>query len=81
MTDLQTLTTFLGWCTVLNVGFYTFSVLALATMRDLSTRLGTRIFKVSEADYAKMTLEYIARFKLAIIVLNFTPYIALRIMA
>ncbi|MEM7611789.1 MAG: DUF6868 family protein [Pseudomonadota bacterium] len=81
MNDLQTLTTFLGWCTVLNVAFYVFTVLALFTMRDLSTRIGTRIFKVSEADYAKMTLEYVARFKLAVIVLNFAPYIALRIMA
>ncbi len=79
--DIETLTTFLGWCTVLNLGFLTFGSILMMTMSDSMARLHCKMFGVSEADLPRIYFQWMAQYKIAIFVLNLAPYVALKIMA
>jgi hypothetical protein len=81
MSDIETLTTFFGWCTVINIGIYLFTVFAVTVMRNFAYRTNAKLFAISEEHIAKVTFQYIGAYKLMITVLCFTPYIALKIMA
>ncbi len=79
--DIETLTTFLGWCTVLNLGFLTFGSILMMTMSDSMARLHSKMFGVSEADLPRIYFQWLARYKSATFILNLAPYVALKIMA
>ncbi len=79
--DIETLTTFLGWCTVLNLGFLTFGSILMMTMSDSMARLHCKMFGVSEADLPRIYFQWLARYKSATLILNLAPYVALKIMA
>ena len=80
MLTLDALATFFGWCTVLNLALYVFSSVALFSMRGFAMRINRSIFKISEEHFTEVTFDYIARWKLIIITLNFVPYLALKLM-
>ena len=81
MNTLQTWTTFFGWLTVVNLGLYLITVIALFAMRSFAYKMNARMFGVSEDVVAKATLNYISAFKLVIAVFCFAPWIALKLMA
>jgi hypothetical protein len=79
--DIETLTTFFGWCTVVNLGIYLFTVFAVTMMRDFAFGINAKMFAISKDDIARVTFQYIGAYKLLITVLFLTPYLALKIMA
>ena len=81
MLDLNTLTLFLGWCAVLNIGLFCFSALAVLFMMGTIIRVHDEWFGVAEAELPLLYFQYLARYKVAIIMLNIVPYFALKIMA
>ena len=81
MASLDTWATFFGWCTVINIGIYLISVIALAAMRSWAYRINARIFRITEEDLARITFQYVGAYKLAITVLCFAPWLALKLMA
>lgn len=81
MNSLETLTTFLGWCAVLNIGMLTFAAIALGLMRAPISQIHAKMSGLSEADLSRAYFQYLAQYKIATIVLNLVPYIALKIMA
>ena len=81
MNDLATWAAFFGWMTIVNIGIYLITVIALATMRGFAYRTNARIFQVSEDEVAKTTFKYIGAYKLLITVFCFAPWLALRLMA
>lgn len=81
MTTIEAWTSFFGWCTVVNIGIYLITVLALAAMRSRAYRINARIFRISEEDVARITLQYVGAYKLAITVFCFVPWLALKLMA
>ncbi len=81
MNDLETLTAFLGWCTVINFGLLVLAALGLMSMRSWIAPMHSRMFKVSEKNLSRYYFEYMANYKLLVIVLNLVPYIALKIIA
>ena len=72
---------FLGWCTVISFGVMTIQSLAILSLRDWMTRLHARMFRLDEDSLRRSYFQYLALFKIAVIVFNFVPYIALKIMA
>ena len=78
---IESLTTFLGWCSVINIGILLFSTLMLIVMQDLAVKIHSRLFHVNPENLPILYLQYLGNFKVAIIILNIVPYIALRIMA
>lgn len=78
---LQTATTFFGWLTVVNIGIYLFTVIALATMRNFAYQTSAKIFGVDVEEVAKTTFKYVGAYKLLITVFCLTPWLALKLMS
>ena len=64
-----------------NIGIYLLTVVALAAFRSLVLRINARIFSISEEDVARVSFQYVGNYKLAIAILCFVPYVALKLMS
>ena len=81
MNSIETLTTFLGWCTVINIGLLLFAVLAWIPMKEVLAEFGGRMFGVTKEELKVTFLRVLMQFRAGIVVLNLVPYVALKIMA
>ena len=77
----ESLTIFLGWTAVINILVLIFSALVLLTAREKISKLLARLFGVEQANISQLYFQYLAQYKIAIIVFNIAPYLALRILA
>ena len=81
MNSLETLTTFFGWTVVLNIALLGLSTILVVTLRSSISRLHARLFALSEQDVSRAYFQYLAQYKIAVIVLSLVPYAALKLMA
>ncbi len=81
MDSLETVTAFFGWCTVINAGVLTLAAIMVVVMRGSISQIHARMFGLSAEDLSRAYFQYLAQYKIAVIVLNLVPYIALKIMA
>lgn len=77
---IESLTTFLGWCSVINITILILSTLMMIIMRDFAVKIHSGLFRVDAEALPITYLQYLGNYKIAIIILNIVPYIALRIM-
>lgn len=70
---------FLGWCTLINFIVLIVSTVALVFCRQWVSSIHGRLFGLEESELAKLYFQYIATYKIAVIVFNLVPYLALRI--
>ena len=80
MMTLEALTTLLGWASVINIVILMITTISLVSMRSTITTIHARLFGMDEKDLGRAYFQYLAQYKIAIIVLNIAPYLALRIM-
>ncbi len=78
---IESLTTFLGWCSVINIGVLLFSTLMMIVMQDFVIKIHSGLFKVNPEALPMLYLQYLGNYKIAIIMLNIVPYVALKLMA
>ena len=78
MDGIDLLTTFFGWCLVISIVVYIITVTAYWLMRGFATRMNARVFGITEQHVAEVTFRYVAAYKLAMTVLFFTPWLALK---
>ena len=69
----------LGRCCVINVGLLLWWFLIILIAHDWIYRIHKKWFKISEETFDAIHYAGIAFFKIAILVFNIVPYIALRI--
>ena len=81
MMTTEALTELLGWASVINIAILMFSTLMLIVMRGSVTKIHSKLFGLDEKDLGRAYFQYLGQYKIAIIVLNIAPYIALKIMA
>jgi hypothetical protein len=81
MDNLETITAFFGWCTVINVGFLAFGAIKIVGMRGPILKIHGKMFGLSEEDLSRAYFQYLVQYKIAVIVFNLVPYIALRSIA
>ena len=81
MNTLEAVTAFFGWTTVINFVLLFVSSTMVITIRGAISKIHGRMFGLETADLSRAYFQYIAQYKIAIIVLSLTPYIALRIMS
>ena len=81
MNTLEAVTAFFGWTTVINFVLLFVSSIMVITIRGAISRIHGRMFELETADLSRAYFQYLAQYKIAIIVLSLTPYIALRIMS
>ena len=77
--DIQTLTTFFMWCTILNVALLLLSSLLCLCLGDFAYQIHSKMFSISRETFNVMIYSFIALYKLLIMVLILIPYIALLI--
>ena len=77
--DLQAV---LGWCTVINFGFMMLWFLVFLVAHDLAYQIHSSMFPgLSSVRFVEVHYQLLGFFKLSVILLNFVPYIALRIIS
>ena len=79
--EIQQLTDFFMWCTIINGGLLVFWTLWLLLTPDLVYRIQTTFFPMGRETFDVMMYGFLGAFKLAFIMLNLVPYIALVIIA
>ena len=76
---METLTQFFGWMTLINLVIFLVSVIFSMLFRDFGTSMHARMFGIEPDHAIKVWYSYLGTFKIALIVLNLTPYLALRL--
>ena len=79
MLTQQALIEFLGWSTLINFVFLLFSTLTITFFREPIIKIHTELFNLNKEDLGRAYFNYIAIYKILIIVFNFVPYIALKL--
>lgn len=77
--NIETIREFLGWCTVINIGLLAFSSIMVVSCRKWIAGIHGWMFGLDEAEMPREYLRYLANFKIAVIIFNLVPYVALRI--
>lgn len=77
--DIQTLTNFFMWCTILNLGVLILSSIMCIFFADFSYKINHRFFSISREAFNVVLVSFIGLFKIVVIVFNIIPYIALLI--
>jgi hypothetical protein len=77
--DIQALTTFFLWCTVLNLGVLILSSIMCIFFADFSYRMNYRFFGISREAFNVVLVCFIGLYKIFVIVFNVVPYVALLI--
>ncbi|MEM9469324.1 MAG: DUF6868 family protein [Pseudomonadota bacterium] len=74
---LELLTHFFGWCLVINLILLAISSISIIFYKDLAMGFHKKMFDVDDAFLTQSYFNYLARFKMMIIVFNLTPYLVL----
>ena len=80
MNTIEVMREFLGWCSVINVGVLMLSAIFVIVLRVRVARIHGKMFNLDESDISSAYFQYLAQYKIAIIVFNIVPYFALTIM-
>ena len=77
--DIQTLTTFFMWCTILNVALLVLSSLICVCAGDWVYRIHSKWFSIPREVFNVAIYSFIGLYKILVFVFNLIPYIALSI--
>lgn len=79
--NIEVTENFFMWCVVLNYAILILWCLVYKLGHDWHYGITKRWFTVSEEEYDNLNLKGVAIYKVAILMLNLVPYIALRIIS
>jgi hypothetical protein len=79
MMDIQTLTSFFMWCTIINAGFLIFLALIYMLAPTLVYRLQSRFIPISRETFDIVFYSFIGLFKVVVLAFFVVPWIALLI--
>ena len=77
--DIQTLTSFFMWCTIINSGFLIFLALVLMLAPNLTYRLQSKFIPITQETFNIVFYSFMGFFKVVVLVFNVVPWIALLI--
>ena len=77
--DIQTLTSFFMWCTIINIGFLIFLALIYLLVPNVTYRLQSRFIPISRETFDMVFYSFIGAFKLLVLVFFAVPWIVLLI--
>jgi hypothetical protein len=79
--NIEMLREFFGWCLVLNAGLLIFTFVVITTLRGFAAEFHAKMFKLEPAQVQLEFYRYLGSYKIAIIVFNLVPYLALSLMS
>jgi hypothetical protein len=74
------ITAFLGWCSIINIALISLTSVILIVWKDKISKLHSQLLGLSQEDLNLVYIQYLANYKIAILILNIVPYIALKVM-
>jgi len=77
--DIQTLTSFFMWYTILNIGLLMLSFLMFVFAGDFVYRMHSKWFPMPRERFNSVIYSFIGFYKIIVIVFNVVPWIALTI--
>ena len=77
--NVQTLTTFFMWCTIINGCIFILWTVFLLFAPDLVYRIQNKWFPIPRENYNVIIYSFLGLFKIVFLVFNVVPYIALLI--
>ena len=81
MNSIETLATFFGWCTVLDIGLVLIVVLFFSIFHEGMAAITAKLFGVAKQEAKVTFFRTFMQFRIAVVVLNLVPYVTLKIMA
>lgn len=78
--DINQITVFFGWCAAINSSLYAVSTLLLFVFKNRFIKLHSKLSGINAVELPTLYFQYLANFKIAIIVFTLVPYLALRAM-
>lgn len=78
---LETLAAFFGWMTLINFALFLVAVLFMWLFQGLGMRMHAKMFGIDQSALPVEWYRYLGNYKIAIIMLNLVPYLALLLMA
>lgn len=81
MQFISEMTNFFGWCSVINIGLLLYMTLMFTLFRSFVKSLHAKMFGLPEVDLDKAYFNYLANYKIAILIFNLVPYLALKLMS
>lgn len=79
--NIESIHDFLGWCTLINFGMLLLMTVSFVLLRSKISRLHARMFGFNESLLPLEFYRFIAYYKMAVLLFNLVPYLALRVMA
>ncbi len=73
------LTQFFGWMTLINLVLFVISSFFAMFFKSIGMTMHARMFGIDAERLPEIWYSYLGTFKIAFIVLNLTPYLALRL--
>lgn len=80
MMTLSQLTEFLGWASVINIGYLFLATLIIMFMRGTLSSIHSKMFDVDEKELSAKYFDFLSNYKIVTLVFMVAPYIALKIM-
>lgn len=77
--DIQTLTAFFMWCTIINGATLGLSIAMLVSAPDFLYRIQNKFLPIPRESYDVVIYAFLGVFKIFILVFNLVPYLALLI--
>lgn len=79
--DVQMLTRFFMWCTILNVSLLIVSFVMLVAAGDLVYKMHGKLFAMPRETFNAVIYSWMGLYKVLLIVFNLMPWLALAIIA
>jgi len=77
--DIQTVTKFFMWCTIINGGLLILSALLLTFAQDFVYNLHSRWFSIPRETFSIVVYSFLGGYKILFIVFNLVPYLVLEL--
>ena len=77
--DIQTLTTFFMWCTILNAGVFIYWAVICIAAPDFIYKIQSKWFSLSRETFNVVVYSFLGLFKIVFVVFSLVPYVALLI--
>jgi hypothetical protein len=77
--DIRTLRAFFKWCTIINVALFVVSAIMILAASDFIYSAHGQLFHMPREAFDVVLYAFLGLYKIAILVFNLAPYVALRI--
>ncbi|MBC8241842.1 MAG: hypothetical protein H8E30_15405 [Alphaproteobacteria bacterium] len=77
--DIQTLTAFFKWCSVINIALFALSAITIVAASDFVYGVHGQMFHMQREAFDLVIYALLGVYKIVILVFNLVPYVALRI--